>query len=456
MKKREPAFTIREGSSSVRGYKYGTGPDKSARYCLTWYRFAGDKLQRETKTGERAARDRGKEIVTDLANDRSQFIELSGAERQTHLRIKEMAASLGLPVYDLVEQAVAAKKKLNGGSLLDAIDSYLQIRSENVGRALVRDLVDDFMLRKRTEMRNGDLSEIHIKNLSDDLGAIEEGKDRVGFCRDFGARQVGSIRKNELQKWLNERTDRKGRIVGPRRRRHIRERIVQLYNDARHNGALPLNQKHAAELTARPKVIKGKEPTFKPEEFEILINGAHRDKKQCKLVPTFAIGGFGRMRISEIGRLDWSAIHLFDELKDGQHGKIAGEIDVSGLVAGKTGMARIIEISPNLGKWLRLYARPSGLVLDPKITRIDNHVRRFAQKLGLKWKRNILRGSSTSYLYARTNDLKYVAAQHGTSERELKREYLERKTHEQGEQWAAIYPHAGADNILDLRWSVSR
>lgn len=453
---RQPAFTVREGSSTVAAYKYGGRPNKSARFCICWYRFKGDKLQRETKTGDKAAKLRATEIAIALANGRAEVLELTGSDRETYGHIRALALTLQIPLLDLVEQAVAAKKKLNGGSLLDAIDSHLQARSETGGRALVRDLVADFMLRKRTELRNGDLSEVHIKNLSDDLGETIDGKDPRGFCREFGDRQIGSIRKNELQRWLNERRDRKGNVVGPRRRRHIRERIVALYNDARDNGAISLNQKHAAELTARPKVIKGKEPTFKPAEFEILINAAHRDKKQCRLVPTLALGAFGRMRISEIGRLDWSAVHLFDELKDGQHGKIAGEIDVSGYVAGKTGMARIIEIDSNLGKWLRLYARPSGPVRDPKIKRIDNYVRRFAEKLGLKWLRNILRGSSTSYLYARTNDLKYVAAQHGTSERELKREYLERKTKEQGEAWSAIYPHADADNVLDLRWTASR
>jgi hypothetical protein len=89
-------------------------------------------------------------------------------------------------------------------------------------------------------------------------------------------------------------------------------------------------------------------------------------------------------------------------------------------------------------------------VLDPSLGRIDNHVRRFSAKIGLKWQRNILRGSCASYLYALTNDLKYVAAQLGTSERELKREYLERMTKAQAEQWHAIVPaHAG--NIIPLK-----
>jgi hypothetical protein len=58
-----------------------------------------------------------------------------------------------------------------------------------------------------------------------------------------------------------------------------------------------------------------------------------------------------------------------------------------------------------------------------------------------------------SYLYGLTNDLKYLAAQLGTSERTLRREYLEPKTRVQSEKWFAILP-AEQNNILELRWSL--
>jgi integrase len=189
-------------------------------------------------------------------------------------------------------------------------------------------------------------------------------------------------------------------------------------------------------------VLKDKEPTFEPDQFDLLINAAHRDPREQDLVPALAIAAFGRMRMSEISRLDFSAVHLEK-----------GEIDVSSRVAGKTGNARIIEMPENLAQWLKPYIRASGPTLDPKIGRIDNRVRRFAQKIGLKWKRNILRGSCASYLYALTNDLKYVAAQLGTSERTLRREYLERKTRAEAERWFAIAPDKEG-NILDLRWAT--
>ncbi len=453
--KRRPAFVVRQGSVNVVAYKSGNGRNQ---FTLCFRKHAGAGRSREVRTGEKAARTRALEIATALANGRAEIIELSNADRESYLRAKALLPD-GIALHDAVEQFARAKDRLGNSSLADAIDAYQQIPKVNGSRATVRFVVDDFMRRKRTAMLNKDLSAVHIDGLAGVLeGTVSKKNPSTprpsAFMRKFGDREIVSLGKDELQDLLNDHRDRKGVVVGPRRRRHIRECIVALWNDARDNRHLPQGSKHAAEMTARPKVVKEKEPTFEPDQFDILINAAHRDARQRELVPAFAIGAFGRMRMSEIARLDWSAVHLFKEIKDGQAGKIAGEIDVSGRVAGKTGMARIVEIPPNLAKWLTLYVRPHGHVLSPKITRIDNHVRRFAQKLGLKWKRNILRGSSTSYLYALTNDLKYVAAQHGTSERELKREYLERKTRSQADKWNAIVPHEGS-NILELRWSVS-
>jgi hypothetical protein len=446
-KERKPAFVIRKGSSVVQAY----GPDERDRYTLTYYRFVGDKRNREKKTGEASARKRAKEIATDLANGRAEVLELTHADRESYMHAKAMLPE-GISLHEVVEQFVNVRRRLGTTPISSAVESFLQIPTVNGSRATVRVLVQEFMRRKRTAMLNGDRSALHIKDLT---GVLEGKPDRESaFLREFGDREIISIRPEELQDWLNERRDLKGRVVGPRRRRNIRAAIVELFNDARKNLHLRQGVNHAAELTDCPKPIKGKEPTFEPEQFDILIRGAHNEATQCELVPAFAIGAFGRMRMSEIARLEWPAIALFDQEKPGQHHPVAGEIDVSGKIAGKTGMPRIIEITPNLAAWLRPYARAGGHVLNPKITRIDNKVRRFSQKLGLKWKRNVLRGSSTSYLYAWTNDISYVAAQHGTSERELKREYLERKTFDQAQAWYAISPPHADDKILELRWSV--
>jgi integrase len=430
--KREPAFTVREGSSSVRAYKYGTGPNKSARFCIYWYRFPGDKPQRQTKKGERAARDRAGEIARDLANDRSLTVELTGPDRETHLRIKAMAAELSIPIFDLVEQAFAAKKRLGTSSLIEAVDGFMQNRTRRGSAATVPEIFLQFIRGKQTALRNGDLSDVHVKNLREDLEK---------FCLHFVG-PIADVRTDQLQDWLNERRDKKKMPVGPRRRRHIRDRIVALFNFARDAEYLPPGVKTAAEKTSRPKIIKGIEPTYEPDEFDLLINGAHRDHRQCRLVPCFAIGAFVGMRPSEVARLDWRAVHM-------DH----AEIDVSPKVAGKTGEARIIKMPPNLVEWLKPYVRESGPVLDPSIPRVDNHVRRFAQKIGLKWKRNILRGSCASYLFALTNDMKHVSAQLGNSVRVLRREYIERKTPEKAAQWFAIRPQH-TDNVLELRWSV--
>ncbi len=89
---RAPAFIIREGSARVVAYRYGSG-----RFCLAWYPHAGARLARETKTGERAARDRAREIAIALANGRAEVLELTGADRETYFRIRAIAQAAAVP-----------------------------------------------------------------------------------------------------------------------------------------------------------------------------------------------------------------------------------------------------------------------------------------------------------------------------------------------------------------------
>lgn len=408
--KRGPAFIVRIGSVSVMAYKFARGN----QFCLCYRKHAAAKRSREVKIGEKAARSRAREIAIGLANGRAEVLELTLADRDSYLHAKSLLPP-GMTLHDAIEGFVNSRIHEKRGP------------TETITR-----IFEQFIRAKETMQRNGELSAVHVEKLRDDLEK---------FVAYFPG-SIGDYFTDNLQDWLNSRCDRKGRPIGPRRRRHIRDRIVALYNFARDNGYLPLHEKHAAEKTARPRVLQDRQPTFTTSQFDLLINAAHRDGRERELVPALAIAAFGRMRMSEIARLDFSAIHLQKS-----------EIDVSSRVAGKTGNARIIEMPANLAKWLQAYIRNSGPVLNSKIGRIDNRVRRFAQKIGLKWQRNILRGSCASYLYALTNDLKYVAAQLGTSERTLRREYLERKTKSEAESWFAITPE-GDSNILELRWSV--
>jgi hypothetical protein len=56
-----PAFIIRQGSAQVVGYM-----NKRNQYCLCYYKHAGAKRSRETRTGEKAARARALDIAVAL------------------------------------------------------------------------------------------------------------------------------------------------------------------------------------------------------------------------------------------------------------------------------------------------------------------------------------------------------------------------------------------------------
>jgi hypothetical protein len=113
-----PAFIVRQGSSIVRAYRSG-----GDRYCLAYYRFKGDKLQRKTKTGERAARALAHDIALALANGRAQVLELTHADRESFLYAKNLLANTPLAVA--IEEWHQAKQLLPlGVSLIKAVRDW--------------------------------------------------------------------------------------------------------------------------------------------------------------------------------------------------------------------------------------------------------------------------------------------------------------------------------------------
>jgi len=70
-----------------------------------------------------------------------------------------------------------------------------------------------------------------------------------------------------------------------------------------------------------------------------------------EMVPFLAIGAFAGLRSAEIGRLDWSEVHLADKF-----------IEIKAAKA-KTASRRIVPISGNLAKWLKPHAKDEGRVV---------------------------------------------------------------------------------------------
>src|SRR5262249_33645326 len=118
-----------------------------------------------------------------------------------------------------------------------------------------------------------------------------------------------------------------------------------------------------------------------------------------EVLPYIAIGAFAGLRRAELERLDWQEVDLQ-----------SGLIEVTARKA-KSARRRFVRIQPNLAKWLRPYARLSGLVTPPDY-RALLEAARAAAKIE-QWPANALRHSFASYHLAKFNDAAALALELG-------------------------------------------
>jgi len=175
---------------------------------------------------------------------------------------------------------------------------------------------------------------------------------------------------------------------------------------------------------------------WRPAEMKVLLERASIYRPA--LVPYVAIGAFAKLRTAELCRLDWSQIR-FDE----------GVIVVRRKQA-KTQKSRKIVMPANLVAWLRPHAKLSGPVCP--YVKIHRPLAELARDCGLKWKRNGLRNSASTYHTLLTNDLNLVSREAGNSPHILEAEYLEMvgATAAQAKEWFEIFPPAGEAKVLTL------
>lgn len=419
MKARQPAFTIREGSSSVVAYKYGSGPGKSSRYCLCWYRFKGDKLQRETKTGERAARVRAGEIAIALANGRAEVLELTGADRETYNHIRALALTLQTPLLDLVEQAVAAKKVIGAHSLLEAANfferGYITRKACPPTRQIVCELLDSIADRPRSDR--------YLKPLRRDLEKIAAA---------FPDLNPAVSSEERIRAWLRSLS------LGPRRRDNVRDAAVRLSRFARRKNYLPEDRRSEAEKVER--IWEGSDvETFTPDELKIYL-----EHVSSRWKPWMLIGAYAGLRTTEIFRLDWSAVKLDQRV-----------IAVSRRIARKVRTSRLVPVADNLLAWLEPYRTAHGRIYpnnnEKTLERaLEREIDRLEKATGIPWKRNGLRHSFGSNRLAIVKSFAQVAIEMGNSPAKVRENYNDPKSEAEGLLYFSHLPPDRITNVVPL------
>ena len=172
-----------------------------------------------------------------------------------------------------------------------------------------------------------------------------------------------------------------------------------------------------------------------PEEFRQLLHAA-----PPHLLPVLVLGGFGKLRASEIMRLDWSAVRLHEQrllLRAGQT---------------KTRRTRIVPLPPCAVAWLRTVAQPHGPLWPHGTCKFNADLRALAAACRLQWRPNALRNSAVTYDQILRPDLARVAREAGNSPKVLETEYLalDGITRRTARAWFAIVPPRTTAKILKL------
>jgi len=400
--------TVKTGNSRIKIYR-----GESGGYDLfTVVHYRSGKRIRENFREERNATSRAQEIATAIEKGRVEVLQLTNSDRESYLAAMRSLQPLSMPLHAAIEEFVAARRQLNGDSILTAVKDYLA-RKRNVQERRVDQVVDEFLADKRKARDKGELSTRYVYQISSDL---------TRFKKAFHT-NISGITPALIEDWL------KGQDIVARTRNNLRNSIITLFNFARMRGYLPKGVPTDAEDVPRAKDRGGKIGFLKPNELAHLIGNASPEMRLY-----LALGAFTGMRTSEILRLDFSQINF---------GRC--HITVSPEKA-KTATRRLVPIQPNLMQFLAPYRGRTGQVFD---TYTNANVIKFAKSLGVAWPHNALRHSYATYRLAAVPDAPRIALEMGNSPQKLMTNYRELADQHDAQAWFSITPKR-PKNVLGM------
>lgn len=384
MKGKMPPLVVTVGSATVRVYSRSSG----ARWDVV-YRLDG-RRRSESRGSESDAMARARSVAKLMDKGKANTLTLRAEDGASYAAAMRTLSGIGVPLSVAVEEYAAARRALGlRGSVLEAAEFFARSGPAERREVSVAAAVDEFLSEKRSDGVHPD----YLANLTRTLRRL---------AREVGGR-IGDVTPSAVKSWLA------GLGAGGRTLANYRAWVVQLFRWARSNRMLPQDRQTAAESVRVAKWGKSRVEPFRPAELERLLTTAPED---C--LAWFAFGAFAGLRPSEICRLRWEDV-------DWQRGVIR----ISEDVAMKTRQARRVPVEPALSKWLADVRVPTG-----KVTRWDEKKMRrictmHAEAVGVRWRKNGLRVSHGSYLYARLKNEFQVAARMGHDPATFWREYRE-------------------------------
>jgi integrase len=316
-------------------------------------------------------------------------------------------------------EAIACQKRLDslGASLTQAVDEYFARHDKRSCSVQVKDAWTACEAELERRVKGEEITREHL------WGAQTIGRQ---FVKQFGQQYICDLTPPVISDWLVSLS------VNPQTRKSYRLKLSGILTFAQRKGWIESNPISQVQAPSP----KDKEPgILTPEQANTLLFACCEE-----ILPSVAIGLFAGLRVAEINRLDWSAIHF-----EKRHVTVRAAIC-------KTAQRRHVPMSDNLLAWLAPYRGSIGPVSPVGSKRLLCEAR---HKAGLgAWardgKKNALRHSYCSYHRAlsESNEQTSMRAGHSSTST-LLRHYTHLVEREDALRYFGIYP-TQTDNIIKI------
>lgn len=410
-KRTGPYKRVKVGNVTIPIYRTANPKAEAGfEFKVAYYQHDGDGKTRRIKTFADVAKAEkfAENVNAAITKGDSNTLTLTGDE---FLAYRDAVNSLpaGVRLTTAVHEYAAAIKKLKDVPLAVAIEGYLKAFAK-MRKKNVQSIVDELVEFKRTNKRRP-VSAVYLQDLRLRLDKFAEA-----FNLD-----IDEITTAQVEGYLA------GLKVSGRTQFNYGRLVRTLFNFAEARHYLPKDSNPFNDIDLDYD-DDGKIEIFTPDEMRQIMDAARPE-----MIPFIALGGFAGLRHAEIRRLDWADIS-------------EKEIRIE-KAKSKTRQNRVIEIQPNLAKWLAPHRQKSGPVVEfvhtskqlAWLTDAVNAKLENSPAPKFKWKHNAMRHSFVSYSFA-LRGAKDTASEAGHSENMLFANYRSLVTADAAKEWFAIEP----------------
>lgn len=398
-----PWKTIKSGNVNIPIYKTANqkNGETYTEFKVAYYVHEGGENKRRLKafTDGAKAEKFANDLNATISKGDAHTLVLTGDELHAYQEAVNVLAGTGKTLIQAAHEYADAISKLSGTPLAVAIDGYRRTHAKFQKKA-IQDVVDELIEFKRTNKRRP-ASEVYQNDL----------RLRLDKFADSFHVNIDEVSGAQIEEYL-------AKMKGSGRTQFNCGRLIRtLFNFAETRHYLPKDSNPFTRIDLTFEDV-GEIEIFTPDEMRKLVKAARPE-----MIPFVALGGFAGLRNKEIQRLDWSNI-------------VGDEIRIQAAQA-KTRQSRIIEMQPNLIKWLKPHRKKSGPIID--FVHVNQQLDWLATDADVKWKRNGLRHSfcSNSYaLYGATKTANWA----GHSEDRLFKNYRALLNEDAAREWFSIEP----------------